>query len=456
MISLLEVAERSQRGPKMDEKEWDMNLFRKISALLKKYEIKQPTDGTWFNMDDGLVDRAFEAAIEFLSENGVYCITTNRVVQFSREEILTAVKEAPNYVLMGEGRDQRVWKQRKIEGKELLNLCPGHHSPFTEDLAHLVVKNFAQIPRTDFLEGFNFTSVDGYEIFGQPIEVFAVKRQMAWLREGIRNAGRPGLSIVLYPITTRASVLIAAMDPDRGLRRTDGILLSLLPDLKCEHDLLATAIACQDYGCYSLSGSFSMAGGFCGGVEGAIIEGICKPIAAMLCYRDYINYTGVEYTSSVSVMKITLQPYNWARSVVNQALNTKTNTCCMAWVIPTSGPGTELALWESAIRCIEAPINGCNLYAPRRSRAEMNKGQTPLDAEWMVEVSDATIKAGLDRLQAGEVLRKVAEHVVGKAPQTGMDIRDCYDLVRHAPRPAYKEIYLRVKNELAEMGLDFG
>ena len=34
-----------------------------------------------------------------------------------------------------------------------------------------------------------------------------------------------------------------------------------------------------------------------------------------------------------------LQPLGWARSLVNQVLNTKTNTICMAWVIPTSGSG---------------------------------------------------------------------------------------------------------------------
>jgi len=286
MISLFEIAERTQIGEKVEEKKWDMEFFRTISGLVKKYDIKTPENHRFINMDDGLVERAFEAAIEFLEQMGIYCITTRRRVKLSREEIITAVKEAPIEILMGEGRDLRVWKQRNVEGKEKLNVCPGHHSPFTEDLAGLVVSNFAQIPRTDFIEGFNFSKVDGREIMGPPMEVYASRRQVAWMREGVRKAGRPGLAIVYYPINTRAEDLIGVMDPDHGLRRTDGILLSMLPDLKMEQDMLSAAIVYDEYGSFKISGSFAIAGGFCGGVDGAIIEGIAKPIAAMIAYRN--------------------------------------------------------------------------------------------------------------------------------------------------------------------------
>lgn len=456
MISLLEIAERTQKGPKVEEKEWDLGLFRKISELVTKYEIRIPGDlrASWFNTDDALVDRAFQAAVELLVEKGVYCITTNRVVQFSREEILQAVREAPSYVIMGEGRDQRVFKQRQIEGREPLSFCPGHHTPFSEDLAPLVVKNFAQIPRTDFIEGFNLTHVDGREIFGMPLEVYASRREVAWMREGVRKAGRPGLAIVYYPINTRAACLISAIDPVAGLRPTDGILLSLLPDLKMEHDLLSAAIVFEEYGCFRLSGSFALAGGFCGGVDGAIVEGIAKPIAAMLCYRDYISYTGVEHTQQLSAQRLMLQPLGWARSVVNQALNTRTNTVCMAWVIPTSGSGTRTNLLESAIRCVEAPMNGANLYAPRQSRTTVNCGQTPLEAEWMIEVADAVSRSGLDRQRAGDLLWKLADKLDGQRPEPGLPIQDCYDLVHHRPSPEYERVYVETREELVRLGLD--
>ena len=454
MITLLEIAERTQTGEKVEEKTWDMELFRNITELVKKYDIKLPGgENCFINMDDELVGRAFEAAVEFLEKIGVYCITTRRRVRLGRDEILTAIHEAPTEVLMGEGRDRRIWKQRKVEGKEKLNVCPGLHAPYTEDLAGLVVSNFAQIPRTDFIEGFNFSRVDGREIIGAPMEVYASRRQLGWMREGVRKAGRPGLAVVYYPINTRAEDLIGVMDPDHGLRRTDGILLTLLPDLKMEQDMLCAAIVYEEYGSFKLSGSFAIAGGFCGGLEGAIIEGIAKPIACMIAYRDFIHYTGVEHVHMLNARQILMPGINWARSVVNQALNRFTHTICMRWVIPTSGTGTELNLLEGAMQSIEAPINGMNLYAPRHCRTTVNHGQTPLEAEWMIEVSDAVIDQGFDRQGANELLAKLAKRLEKEKPAEGYAITECYDLIHHKPAPDYEKAYISVKEQLTKMGL---
>jgi hypothetical protein len=453
MITLLEIAERTQTGEKVEEKKWDMEFFRTISELVKKYGIESPKEHCFINMDNELVESAFAAAIELLEKVGIYCITTRRRVKLERDEILTAISEAPTEILMGEGRDRRVWKQRQVEEKGKLNICPGHHSPFTEDLAGLIVSNFAQISRADFIEGFNFPKVDGREIMGAPMEVYASRRQLAWLREGVSKASRPGLAVVYYPINTRAEDLIGVIDPDYGLRRTDGILLTLLPDLKMEQDMLSAAIVYEEYGCFKLSGSFAIVGGFCGGIEGAIIEGIAKPIACMIAYRDYIHYTGVEHVHMLNGRQILVPGINWARSVVNQALNRFTHTICMRWVIPTSGPGTELNLLEVAMQSVEAPINGMNLYAPRHCRTTINHGQTPLEAEWMIEVSDAVIDQRFDRQGANELLTKLAKRLEDEKPALGYDITECYDLIHHKPLPEYEKAYRNVKEQLIEMGL---
>ncbi len=456
MISLLDIAERTQKGRKMPEDAWNMSLFRKIQELVKKYDIpKYSAEKPFLNMDDEMAHRAFQAGVDLVTEHGVYCITTGRVVELTGEEVLQAIKESPASVLVGRGPDARVMKQRKIEGKELLNVCPGHHSPFTQDLGPLVVKNFAQIPRTDFIEGFNFVEVDGREVQGTPMEVYATRRQIQWMREGVRKAGRPGLSIVLYPINTRAAALMSVLEPIGGLQAGDGILTSVLPDEKIEHDLLATAIASQEHGLWRISGSFSMMGGFCGGEDGAIVEGVAKALTAMICYRVYVNYTGVENVRTVSALTIPLQPLNWARSVVNQALNRYSNIICMAWIIPTSGPGTETHLIETALRSVEAAINGANLYAPRHSRAQMNAGQTPVEAEFMVEVADATMKTGLDRGRASEMLSKLAEELKTRKPEPGYTIQECYDLINHKPKPDFLKAYMKVKDSLSKLGLEF-
>jgi len=458
MLSLLDIAERSQRGPKVEESAWDMGLFRTMGELSRKYEIAPPDNDTFINEDDALADRAFEAALEFLADAGIYCITTGRVIQFSRQELDDAIKEIPGKVIVGEGRDARVIRQIALGEREHIHQCPGHHAPFSEEYAPLVVKNFAQIQTGDYLEGFNFNRVDGREVFGMPIEAYAGRREVAWMREGVRKAGRPGMAIAYYPISTRSAVLIAPMDPDYGLRRTDGILLSVLPDVKVEHDLLTAAIVYGDYGCFKVNGGGGgMVGGFCGGPEGAIIEGLAKSLGGFIVYRDTICNAGVGELASTTTRTMSLNARaSWAASVTHQALHRHTNMVCFGGGLNSAGPGTETHLWEMAFGAIRAPICGYNLYVCRQGRAQMNASQTPLEAEFVYEVAEATMRTGLDGGQAGELLRGVAAKVEGKAPEEPLHISDCYDLVHHRPSPEYKRIHDGVIEELGAMGLNFG
>ncbi len=83
-------------------------------------------------------------------------------------------------------------RQRHIEEHEELNHVPALHAPYSEKLAPLAVGNYAQIATADYLEGFNFTEVDGREVLGMPLVAYAARRELAWLREGIRKARRQG------------------------------------------------------------------------------------------------------------------------------------------------------------------------------------------------------------------------------------------------------------------------
>ncbi len=455
MLSLLDIAERTQKGPKMEVNDWNMGMFRKMNELVKRYDIKANSGGAWFNLDRDIEDRVFQAALDFLTEMGMYCVTTSRVVQFSRDEVRQAIAEMPHSIIVGADRDQRTIEAQPAETKRMVALRPGHHSPFSEEVAPLVVKNFAQIPEGTFLEGFNFTHTDGREIYGLPMEVYGAKRELAWLREGVRKAGRQGMALAYYPIATRAAALIAPIDPDYGLRRTDGLLLSTLPDMQMEVDLLAAAVVYNDYGCFRLNGGgTAQMGSFCGGMEGAMIESVAKPIAGWMCYRDQFGYAGVGDMRSTTRKTVELTAdINWASSVVIQALGRHTGYITMQGIDTFSGPGSLGRLVMVAIAAIRAPINGANLSCTRYGRAMMNAGQTPLETELAVQVVRAGQKAGLDRRTANPVLDKLAAMVNGKPPEPAQDIREIYDLVHHQPLPAYAEKYERIKEELAKLGL---
>jgi methylamine---corrinoid protein Co-methyltransferase len=460
MLSLLDIAERIQNGPKIEENAWNMGLFKKMNQLTEEYNLSYPGGDAFFNSDDAIADRAFQAALDFLTQAGVYCTSTGRIVQFTEAEVLDTVKAMPKEYTVGEGKDARVLKQRHLEEKEELNHCPGHHAPFSEEVAPLVIKNFAEIPTCDYLEGINFAEVDGREIFGMPMEVYAGRREAAWMRQGVAKAGRPGLAIAYYPINTRAADLIAPIDPVNGLRPSDGILLSVLPDIKIEQDYVTAAIVWDEYGGFKLNGGAGASvGGFAGGLGGAVVAGIVKVLVGWLAYRDIACWGGVGLGSTVaSAGTIAVDPTAvWGTSVWAQALLRHTNYILFNHTNGGyCGPGTESHLLEVAFRSVETPINGTNVHITRQFRAKMNASQSPLDAEWSYEVAEAVMKSGLDRNGAGNLIRKIFGELKDKpvvAPYD--DIREFYDLVHHKPLPDFEKAYLKVKEKVSSFGLNF-
>jgi hypothetical protein len=293
-----------------------------------------------------------------------------------------------------------------------------------------------------------------------PLEAYTARREAAWLREGIRKAGRPGMAIAYYPISTRSSVLIAPMDPDYGIRRTDGLLLSTLPDMQMEQDLLTAAIVYNDYGSFRVNGGGAgQAGTFCGGYTGAMVESITKSIHGWICYRDTICNTGVGSIQHTIEKNFHLHHEQvWTASVVAQALTSFTNIIVFGCSIGSgrSGPGSETHLQEIGLGAIAATINGAGLYIVRQGRAQMNAAQTPLEAEWAMEVAEATIRTGLKRASASEVMLRLMPQLDGRPVEPPQKVTECYDLVYHRPQPTYQEIYLRVKEQYAKAGLNFG
>jgi hypothetical protein len=460
MISLLDVAERTQKGPKKEVRDWNLGLYKRINELVQKYELRYPGDGMLFNTGPEVAGKAFRAGVELLCTYGSYCLTTNRVVQHSEDEVLAACREAPAEVIVGAGRDaRRVWQHQPFGG-ERLNQTPGHHAPFSEELMPLIVKNFAQIPTGDFLEGINFTNTDGREVFGMPLEAYAARREAAWLREGIRKAGRPGMALAYYPINTRAAVLIAPMDPDYGIRRTDGLLLSTLPDMQMEQDLLTAAIVYGDYGSFKVNGGgAALAGGFCGTYIGGILEAIAKSIHGWICYRDTICNTGVVSLHNTIEKAFHIDAESiWASSVAIQALARYTNIVYFGSEvgINRSGPGTETHLQEIGLTAIMCAINQAGLYIVRQGRAKMNAAQTPLEAEWHAEVAEAVLRSNLDVAGITRVMHEVISSLNGKPVEPPQMVVDCYDLVHHEPKSGYRETYLKVKEQFARAGLNFG
>lgn len=483
MISLLEVAERAYIGPRMAEMDWNMSLFRKMQQLIKDNNLAYSEPDLFLEVDDDYVNRAFHAAVDFLSTSGVYCITTNRVIHFEEEEVLEAAKAAPREVIVGEGRDSRVIRKHFNDDLSSVNVISGGHCPWRQEDAIIAQAAYARVPRGDIIEGFNMLNCDGYQVHGLPMAVYAAKREAEMMREAVRMAGRPGMAITLYPILTSAGPMIAPADPEQGLRRTDGLLLSILPDMKVEADYIAIALNYERYGGYRVNGGcFSNIGGFCGGAEGAIIETIAKALAAWLVYRDQMQYEGAVSSQEQLIesrwhtgmeekpMEERLGAPFWPTYVIQRALGRHSNIIRFGGFGGRSGVGgigSETDLLSIAKTVMINTVMGINLTCTTGGNP------TPYHVEFRVNVSDATVRARIRREEIPDLMGRIdeviREKLAGK-PYVGYgdrrmlayvdyekyysSMKEMYDFIKGKPSKALLKNAFTTRRTLKDLGLD--
>ena len=483
LISLLEVARRAYDGPRMDEMDWNKSLFRTIQTLVAEHKLGYQGPELYLGVGDSYTDRLFQAAADLVSSLGVYCVSTNRVINFSKEEVLDAATEAPQEVIVGEGRDARTVKKRLVEDRRKANVIVGGHAPWRQEDAVTAQAAYASVARGDLIEGFNMLHCDGYDVHGLPMAVHAAKREAEMMREAVRQAGRPGMAITLYPILTSSGPMIAPSDPEQGLRRTDGLLLSILPDMKVEADYIANAIHYERYGGYKVNGGcYTNVGGFCGGVEGATVEVVAKALAAWLVYRDQMQYNatvfsqshltesrwhlGMEDKPTEDRMTVPL----WATYAVNRALERNTNIIRFGGHIIHSGRGgigSEADLLSVSKAEIVNTVMGLNL------NCIITYNATPYHARFRAEVSDATVDVGLKREEAPRLLKEldsaINARLAGRSyPQQGDrrmlvyvdyeryygQMKEAYDFARAQPSKQFMENAIRARKTLKDLGLN--
>ena len=404
MISLLEVAERAQKGPRLEEKDWNLGMFKKMQNLVAEHRLKIGSFDKFYDVDNSYADRLFQAALGYLSSMGVYCVSTNREIQFTEDEVEEACREAPDSILVGRDRDVREVRQRSIEDRRPPNIIAGGHSAWNEELIPLenMVKELVKHPRVDYLETFMFHRIMGREVHGIPMAVYAARKAIERSRIGIGLAGRPGMALCNYPVLTNASAFIAAKDEDRGLRSSDGLLLSVLPDLKVETDLLAASMYYEEYGCFRANGGTgSFVGSFAGGWEGAMIEAVVRNIAAWIIYHDCVQYApgiSVMKRSSISPTEKNREPLQsgddrmaaWCSFAADTALRRHKKTIQLS----QGGNGAVVednasleSLFSIASQSIRGTVTGNGLW--------FLWTPPPTTVSWGIEVSDAALRSNV-------------------------------------------------------------
>ena len=465
--SLWEVLDRAcNTGPITAVRDFDMKIFAVASRLVKEYDILYDPE-TPVPADDGLADDAWRAGLELFSEVGAYCVNSSRAIKFDESEVKEGLRALRGEAVVGEGSERRVLTLRDVDDNTPPSIVCGGviESNFPE--GELFVKLYQSIAQEPVIDGFYvgppLQSSEGRLVrSGSPLEAHLGRSMAFWVREAIRRAGRPGMHFI--SACTAAIANVAACDPHDGLRRTDGIVSTIMPELKTDYENLAKIVQCHDYGCVKHVYNGAMIGGWAGGPEGALVVSIANAIMAVMVYQLGIgaSYHALGYlrVSSPNYSAFVTRPCVWGSAIGSQALSRNTRIINTAVAMSNAGPGTEMQFREIvAAQCAAIPCGREGLSQGVRRFKVVPLLGSGLENRFWGEVGHAM--AGVKRDFANDLAEEMLSRCEGKVTRDsdggplGHTFDEIYDLRTLTPRKKFLDVYDGMKRELEDLGLEF-
>ncbi len=195
-LSVYETYQRSLKGSKLDEKEWDYKVIpQNATALKEKYKLHFGRE--FVPTDKETKERLFLAGMEMLVMTGIYNADTHRIVKVTEEEVRECLKKAPRSLVMGSGKDAADFSARKGNSKKKPVIQGGPTgAPVSEEMFIPLIQSFAQEAVVDTIVSGVMQTIEGVTVqTNTPWEIKATQAEIRAIREACRRAGRPGMGI---------------------------------------------------------------------------------------------------------------------------------------------------------------------------------------------------------------------------------------------------------------------
>jgi hypothetical protein len=446
------IVHRSENGPFMKESDFDMALARKTMDLVREHGLR--FDPGWIVPDDdAMADRLYQAAIELVAEMGIYNQSTERRILFSKGEIESAVAAAPSAVLLGTGKDTVIERHREVEDLEPCCMHSGPTgTPTSEQYHALILQSCAQEPLVDCLGHGSVATYNGQLIVPEsPLEILAARRDAVQAREAIRHVGRPGMHIEDMALPLSCAGKMAAFDPEAGMRPSDGLLVSQMPELKTNYDQLSRVAFMAMADMHIVDLMTPLVGGLGGGAEGTAIVTVASHLLGVLCYvvsYHFMGHMSLQWSHNTDRMGL------WIQAMAGQALARNTPVVSVNDLYTRSGLGTEAIFWEITAGAMVGAVCGLHQHGVGATCGSERDHTSGLEARFQAEVAHATL--GKSRQAVDELVRACLSKYESSLaqPDIGKPFPEVYNLETLEPKAEWLERYHAVREELGEMGLD--
>ena len=450
---LATIVERSESGPYVKESDFDLGLAKFVIQLVNKYALEFDPK-VLVPSDDALADRVYQAAVDLVAEVGIYNQSTERRILFTREEIEAKVSAAPDAVQLGTGEDAVIERHRTVEDLEPCRMHSGPTGTPTSEAYHaLILQSCAQEPLIDCLGHGSVATYQGQLIIpGTPLEIMAARRDAIQAREVVRLAGRPGMHIEDIAVSLTCAGKMATFEPENGMRSSDGLLVSQIPELKTNYDQLSRVAYLQLVDMHIVDLMTPLIGGLGGGAPGTAIVTVASHIMGVLCYAvsyHFMGHMSLQWSHNTGPMGL------WIQAVAGQALARNTPMVSANDLYTRSGLGTEEVFWEVAAGAMIGAVCGLHQHGVGATCGNELDHSSGLEARFQAEVAHATL--GKSRQEVNALVLECLSHYQDKLanPDLGEPFPKLYNLDTLEPLGKWLDKYQRVCDALGQMGLNF-
>jgi methylamine--corrinoid protein Co-methyltransferase len=147
----------------------------------------------------------------------------------------------------------------------------------------------------------------------------------------------------------------------------------------------------------------------------------------------------------------------WSIAMAGTALARNTKLLYTSNGFSNAGPMTAMVFRETAVHAMISTVCGWHLWEMASARNKYRNRATPLEARIGMEVGHAVARQMLTREQVNEIALKLLatyEDQAADAP-LGSEYQECYDVAKAIPTPEHLDMFKRVKDEIASLGIEF-
>ncbi len=363
---MLDVLDRAYSGPLVDEKEFDLRVVAGgVARVIKQYGIKFDRRRI-IQYDDDLVDRVFQAAVDFLCGSGIFHKGAQRLITFTRAEVEQAARQGPDEISYGEGADARVWRRRTVGDPRPPHVSGGPiGTPLSEDRWITIMQSYWQEPLIDLVVPGTLATSFGREVRSRSAyEIIASWQEARCGLEAARRAGRPGIARMCVEMAISDIGHLSSISRG-GFSPSDVHVIPLISEMKTNDELLNKVAHSIEQDGVILGFYNPILGGLGGPAEGVAVLIVAGFLALQMVYFPH----SVESCPTHPFNSNSTDPHILrAVSAACAALARNTNLFTEFMTSPISGPCTPSLLYECIAMAATASSCGasrCWASAPR-------------------------------------------------------------------------------------------